>query len=390
MTDQYANVTVSHKMHGDRRFELLAQLGGWSRPEACWRMVELWSRCTVLQTDRPPAEEIRLCLGLRGDQHLVDAMLGERQPDGSIRVLGGGLTGGDTDRFGWYSPVRQQNREAGLKRAKTAVRGPGGKFLPSSSGQRRWSAGPADIGSPAASSAAGPAGPAASSEPPAPSSGAGEVVMSTTNTPAGPAPSSGAGFAGPARPAESSGPPASGIPEEEELSPRARAIPRSTESGTEYRTQGPTSRPTGPDRSAVLNRIRTKLDAARVRAASTRGHTVNPLLAFDRGIDSDLRGQLDLASTVEALARVEAQATHAIAMAEICVTLGHERFEWFHGAIFSPGNFTRFASMTEDEARRPRAGPRDRRPPTKRLAAPPNAPDDESFLGPLGRPSEKA
>lgn len=92
MSEQYANVTVNHKMHGDRRFDLLAELGGWSRREACWRMVELWSRCTALQTDRPPAHEIRVHLGLRGEQLLVDSELGERCEDGSVRIRTYGIT----------------------------------------------------------------------------------------------------------------------------------------------------------------------------------------------------------------------------------------------------------------------------------------------------------
>lgn len=141
MAEQYANVTVFYGMHGDRRFDLLAELGGWSRPEACWRMVELWSRCTALQTDQPPPGVIRVHLGLRGEQLLVDAVLGERQADGSVRVLGGGLSGGDTDRFGWYTPVREVAAANGRKRAATAVRGPRGQFL---AGTARSSAGPAD------------------------------------------------------------------------------------------------------------------------------------------------------------------------------------------------------------------------------------------------------
>lgn len=131
MADQYANCTVSHKMHADRRFDLLAELAGWSRPEACWRMVELWARCTALKTDRPPAEVIRIHLGLRGEQHLIDAVLAERTPDGGVRVLGGGLTGGDTDRFGWYAPIEQRNAAGGRARAdqvRREGRAAGGKF----------------------------------------------------------------------------------------------------------------------------------------------------------------------------------------------------------------------------------------------------------------------
>lgn len=179
--DQYANCTVSHKMHADRRFDLLAELAGWSRPEACWRMVELWARCTALKTDRPPAEVIRIHLGLRGEQHLVDAVLGERMPDGGVRVLGGGLTGGDTDRFGWYEPIEQRNAAGGRARAdqvRREGRAPGGKF-----------------------SAAGSS-----------------VIQRPTSDPTSVTSDS---------PASTSNPPASGfrIPDPEKISPSAHAIP---------------------------------------------------------------------------------------------------------------------------------------------------------------------
>jgi len=139
MAERYANCTVSYEMHSDRRFDLLAQLAGWTRPEACWRMVELWARCTALQTDRPPADEIRIHLGLRGEQLLVDATLAERQPDGSIRVLGGGLSGGDTDRFGWFAPVSRRGAAGGMARKIRAVRDQTGKFVPATANTDRSS-----------------------------------------------------------------------------------------------------------------------------------------------------------------------------------------------------------------------------------------------------------
>lgn len=151
MAERYANCTVSHQAHSDRRIDLLGQLAGWSRWEALGRMVELWSRCTAMQTDRPPGAEIRIHLGLRGEQLLIDSELGERCEDGAVRVRGGGLTGGDTDRFGWYEPVRQQQTQAGEKRARTASRGPGGKFASGSAARPAITSGMASAG-PAASS----------------------------------------------------------------------------------------------------------------------------------------------------------------------------------------------------------------------------------------------
>lgn len=162
MADDYANVTLAHKIHSDRRFDLMAEIAGWSRWEVIGRMGALWARCTALQTDRPPAAVIRHHLGLRGEQLLLDADLGERCPDGEIRVLGGGLTGGDTDRFSWYEPVRKQQSEAGERRAKTAVRGPGGRFGRTPEGTV---AGPATT---SGKSSAGPAEPADIQRSPAP------------------------------------------------------------------------------------------------------------------------------------------------------------------------------------------------------------------------------
>jgi hypothetical protein len=183
MGERYANCTVHHEMHSDRRFDLLAQLAGWSRPEACWRMVELWSRCTALQTDRPPPAEIRIHLGLEGERLLVDAALGERLPGGAIRVLGGGLTGGDTDRFGWYEPLSTRAAAGGLARAeqvRQSGRAARGRFAP-----------------------------AGTSDPPATD----QRSTSATSDP----------------PAISGAPPASGfrIPEEDQNSLAARAIPPS-------------------------------------------------------------------------------------------------------------------------------------------------------------------
>lgn len=81
---------------------------------------------------------------------------------------------------------------------------------------------------------------------------------------------------------------------------------------------------------------------------------VQPLLAFDRGIDRDLTDQLAACPTKAALATVVSQARHAIAMAELEVTHGGKSFEWFTGSIFTGGNFARLVGMTPEDARKPR------------------------------------
>lgn len=92
-------------------------------------MVTLWARCTALRTDRPSTQEIRIHLGQDGDRHIVSAGLAEKDGDG-VRVLGGGLSGGDEDRFSWFDPIRQRNRAAGEARAKSAARDERGRMRP--------------------------------------------------------------------------------------------------------------------------------------------------------------------------------------------------------------------------------------------------------------------
>lgn len=110
----------------------------------------------------------------------------------------------------------------------------------------------------------------------------------------------------------------------------------------------------GPDeRRAVRDEIRAELEAKRAEVARKLGTAVKPLLAFDQGIDTDLQGQISLATTWPALDLIATQASHAIAMAAAETASGEKSLEWFTGAIFSPKNFRRLASKTATS----RAGP---------------------------------
>lgn len=111
----------------------------------------------------------------------------------------------------------------------------------------------------------------------------------------------------------------------------------------------------GPeDRRRARADLRTELELARTHVAAKLGETVNPLLAFDQGIDADLQGQLALATTWQAFDLVTTQARHAIAMAAAETASGEKSLEWFTGAIFQPKNFRRLAAKTATS----RAGPR--------------------------------
>jgi len=118
--------------------------------------------------------------------------------------------------------------------------------------------------------------------------------------------------------------------------------------------------PTSEDRRAIREEIRGLINAARTRVGGRLGTTLYPCLPFDRGLDSDLSGQLALATTRTELEAIAAQARHAVAMAEIEAVADPERVQFLTGAIFAGGNFARLAGKTAATAAlvRPRAGPK--------------------------------
>lgn len=330
----YANVTVHHKMHADRRFDLLGQLAGWSRPEACWRMVELWARCTALKTDRPPADVIRIHLGLNGEQHLVDAVLGERMPDGGVRVLGGGLTGGDTDRFGWYEPVEARNAAGGRARAaqvRREGRAPGGRFAP--------------------------AGASVNQQPSI------EPSSVTSNYPA-----------------STSNPPASGfrIPEDPEI-PLPRAILPSTEHAPH-----PSPSPEAPkiSDSVVADELELRRAAKamlwreysdlRQAIADELKLEIRPLPAIGDPGERALADRL-VAAGPGGIPGVIADARHC--MAVVSAEARRDRsVQWLTGMLFEGRSWQRALGMSVGDAKRQRAGPSQRHDPTKLRFM--TAPDD--------------
>jgi hypothetical protein len=354
VAELYANVTVSHKMHGDRRFDLLAQLAGWSRPEACWRMVELWSRCTALQTDRPPAVEIRVHLGLRGEELLLAAALAERCTDGAIRVLGGGLSGGDTDRFGWYGPLENRNAAGGRARAAGAPR-VGGRFVAG--------------GKPTSNPASVTSNPAS------------VVTSNSSNTTSA-----------------TSEPPASGIRiSEEDQSSLPRAIPAVPEPDATPPTQPAPAPPTAipPGESAWHRRQRwwgAMLEAdQRIRAAGIEpkapGLPKAPAGVNEQNMNRCERQLLDGGATPD---EIDGKMRHIVLVAEAEALRGDNRSrKWFKPAlIWDPERAARAADTSLAEAGRART-PSPRRGDPLPPAPPPKRPDPPPPDRPLS-PEDRA
>jgi hypothetical protein len=334
LMERYANCTVSYEMHSDRRFDLLAELAGWSRAEACWRMVELWARCTALQTDRPPAEEIRIHLGICGEQFLVDATLGQRCSDGSVRVLGGGLSGGDTDRFGWFAPVARRGAAGGLARRDRAVRDQTGKFVTAT------------------------ANPARSSE----ASSVSQQVTSKQSSEAS------------KPPASYPQAPASGFRIPEEDLSRARAIPLSTA----------TAAHTAPVPS--LDAIWEEFEIERRRVATALRIELSPLTAHDGG-RAELAAALSQAALRGQRDQVVADARKAIAVAGAEAQSGKRELKWFTGVIFEPRNWRALCGSSLEEARRSRAPPRSNGAPQRiRITTDTDEPDLSNVGMPLSKP----
>jgi hypothetical protein len=296
-----APVRIEAEAWSDLRFTTLARLLGLADLEhALIKTARIWSWQTEHYTPERPtyvvdSEIAESALGPGGAAARVRARLAEEVPDG-LRIHG------SVGRIEWLWRLRQKSRAGG----EATKRKHNNKHEPASSPEAK------------------PRGPAEG--PPVP---------------------------GPLIPAL--------VPVLLEEHPPAHAIPHAGLSPDSTRaavTELPDGRPTTAERAAVRERLRAELGAARSRAARSRGVNVKPLLAFDHGLDVDLAGLLSQQRTRSALAMLEEQALHAIAMAEIQVTNGAESFQWFTGTIFSGGNFARFAGTTEDDARRARGAPR--------------------------------
>lgn len=349
-------VAMQTDLRKEDRVEVIADLTGFNRDEVLGKLFRLWAWCSDRGLDDAPddcdgyavAERvIRQFFGARG----VDAMLGDgcdelamgvRRPDGLIYLRG------THETVSRLRALRSTAVAGGRSAAGASGRSPDGRFVRN------------------------------------------QQIIQPTDQPETSRPPTGDQPTSSCEPAA-----ASEIPQstEEELPPAgARAIPPSTEHGTEHDAQAqrrsppnpraPEAPPTPVDRATVRDRLRRALEQARERAARTRGVAVKPLLAFEPGIDRDLQGQLALQPSLKALTVLEEQALHAIAMAELEVAQGGKSFEWFTGAIFTGGNFSRLVGMTAGDAKlggssRGRAGPgrsaeraRDR-PPERRNALKP-------------------
>lgn len=307
-------VAVRTDIRKEERVRFIADFAGYNEDEAIGKLIRMWSWCTDRGLEDAPADcegyavpdaVVRRFLGSLGVPAILgdgcdELAMGERRPDGLIYLRG------TAETVSRIRSLRASASAGGRARAASGWR-TAGRFVGTAT----------DDQPPAVQLAAGET-----------SAGSQSLQLATSRTPA----------------ATSVIPdPRSQIPDQKDPPP-ARAIPPSTEHG----------RPDAAARSAVRAQVRTQLEAARARAGAARKVPVQPLLAFDRGLDVDLTEQLSRAATGEALDRLAGQARHAIAMAELEVAHGGKSFEWFTGAIFSGGNFPRLVGMTPEDAKRTR------------------------------------
>jgi hypothetical protein len=293
-----APVRIEARAWSDIRFVTLARiLRLVDSDHALIKVARLWSWQTEhFASDRPTyvldADTIESVLGIDGPAALVRARL-------ASEVAGGYRLHGTEGQIEWCEELSSKRQHAGQKRAAGAKRDARGRLMPRESGEpdnNQSSTAPARI-------------------------------QQLTSTP----------------PAQSSAPDPTPAPDPENRNP---PTPRATPPATDERQDTAA-------RSTVRAQVRAQLEAARSRAGAARKVAVQPLLAFDRGLDVDLTEQLTRAPTYAALVVLADQARHAIAMAELEVTHGGKSFEWFTGAIFSGGNFPRLVGMTAADAKRP-------------------------------------
>jgi len=121
-----ASVRIEAGAFGDPRFELLGQLCGYNRHEALGRMANLWSLCTDRQEKIVDRVLVAACLGAAGPEAIVQAGLGDAQPDGRIRVRG------TEERINWLGKKREAAQRGGQARA-AAGRDQTGRYQPPSS-----------------------------------------------------------------------------------------------------------------------------------------------------------------------------------------------------------------------------------------------------------------
>lgn len=134
-----ASTTIAQGAYSDPRVLYLAQIAGYADgvDTALGKLARLWGRCTHLQTDVVSPIEVRACLGPRGDEHLVEAGLGELVP-GGVRVKGRFDNNTGRDRFVWYAETaaKKSGRAVGGRtRAAGAARDQLGRMVSSKTQQ---------------------------------------------------------------------------------------------------------------------------------------------------------------------------------------------------------------------------------------------------------------
>lgn len=139
-----ASVRIEDEAFSDLRIEHLGAILGTSKYDAIGRLAHLWRHCTATNSYTLDPSLV----GLVVDQHsLVAANLAEIQEDGHVRMKG------TEGRIEWLFDKRESSVKGGKARAKSAKRGPGGTFAPStppaSAGDAGASTEPAQSSAPA-------------------------------------------------------------------------------------------------------------------------------------------------------------------------------------------------------------------------------------------------
>jgi len=374
-------VAMETDLRKEERVSFTADFCGYNVFEALGRYFSLWSWCSDRGLeDAPddadgycvPAAVVRRFLGPRGLEGILgdgcDALaMGETRPDGTIYLRGTHKTVSRLRAARAGSPA---GGRSAAERAGRQGRGQGGRFVSNQTNDQ-----PSIGGHPART-------PGASSEIPDPRSqipDPEDQKLSPARDPAVPVRQPvlphkpvdgrqpGSGQPGPHATQQGADTPGQGASSAAGNVADPQAIPTPDRAGQrpstgELSSERPRRQtvPTADDRRAVRDEIRGEINAARARVGKNYGIALHPCVPFDRGLDSDLSGQLAIATTRAELEAVAVQARHAVAMAEIEAISDKGRVQFLTGAIFAGGNFARLAAQTPEgaAAMRPRAGPR--------------------------------
>ncbi len=304
-----ARMSIDDKFLRDARVVLLGRRFGWSRRETMGALLDVFALTYDQETDIISHDEVDVAAGEAGfAKAMIDVDLGEPD-DSGVRIKGA------AERIEYLAAKREAGRKGGRKSGESRRNKHEAKRSTASSTPQASGNPPDPVPDPA----------------PVPE----DQKLSPARDPAVPTPA----------PPDCRSQDAS--PGEDTVAGHVAETP---DVGSAHRDTN--ARPSREDRRAVRDEIRGAINAARARVGAKLGTPLHPCLPFDRGIDNDLSGQLDLAPNLEALEAIARQARHAVAMAEIEATADPMRVQFLTGAIFAGGNFARLCGQTAAGAAR--------------------------------------